>query len=71
MSFVLAILKYKIAIIFYSLILLIVYLNRKKFDVHGKFVYLYRTKIGVNFMDRVAKKAERLVKRRGEVGFCC
>jgi len=68
MSFVLAILKYKIAIIFYSLILLIVYLNRKKFDVHGKFVYLYRTKIGVNFMDRVAKKAERLVKFLGHLG---
>lgn len=62
MSFILAIIEYKIAIIFYSLVFLIVYLNRKKFDVHGKFIYLYKTKIGINFMNWVSKKATRAVK---------
>src|SRR3989344_1180374 len=65
MSFILAIIEYKIAIIFYSLVFLIVYLNRKKFDVHGKFIYLYKTKIGINFMDWVSKKATRVVKLIG------
>lgn len=67
MSFVLAILEYKTAIIFYSLVFLIVYLNRKKFDVHGKFIYLYRTKIGINLMNRVAKKTRRLLKFFGYI----
>ena len=62
MSFILAIIEYKIAIIFYSLVFLIVYLNRKKFDVHGKFIYLYKTKIGINFMNWASKKATRAVK---------
>lgn len=55
-------------ILFYSLIFLIVYLNRKKFDVHGKFIYLYRTKIGVRFMDLAAKKAGKPVKFAAYVG---
>jgi membrane-associated protease RseP (regulator of RpoE activity) len=68
MSFILALIEYKTAIIFYFLIFLIVYLNRNKFDVHGKFVYLYKTKIGIRFMDVVAKKSGRLVKFIGYAG---
>ena len=68
MSFVLAIIEYKTTILFYSLIFLIVYLNRNKFDVHGKFVYLYRTNIGIKFMNLFAKKATRLVKFLGHAG---
>jgi len=56
------------AIIFYSLIFLIVYLNRKKFDVHGKFIFLYRTKIGINLMNSISKKAPRLIKFLGYLG---
>jgi|TARA_Y100000310_G_scaffold76158_1_gene72577 membrane-associated protease RseP (regulator of RpoE activity) len=68
MSFVLAIVQYKTAIIFYSLIFLIVYLNRKKFDVHAKFIYLYRTKIGIKLMGLASKKASRLIKFLGHAG---
>jgi membrane-associated protease RseP (regulator of RpoE activity) len=68
MSFVLAILEYKTAILFYSLVFLIVYINRKKFEVHGKLVYLYRTKIGISFMNFMAEKARRLVKLLGYFG---
>ena len=68
MSFVLAILEYKTTILFYSLVFLIVYINRKKFEVHGKLVYLYRTKIGISFMNFMAEKARRLVKLLGYFG---
>jgi hypothetical protein len=62
MSFILAIVEYKTAILFYSLIFLMVYLNRKKFEVHGNFIYLYKTKFGIKFMNLVANKARRLIK---------
>lgn len=68
MSFILALIEYKIAILFYFLVFLIVYLNRKKFDVHGNFVYLYRTKIGIKFMNSVANKFPRLVRFLGYFG---
>jgi len=68
MSFILAIIEYKTIIIFYSLIFLIVYLNRKKFEVHAKFIFLYKTKIGINLMNLMSKKAGRLVKFLGYIG---
>ncbi|MFH0868160.1 MAG: site-2 protease family protein [Candidatus Woesearchaeota archaeon] len=68
MSFILAMIEYKSAILFYSLIFLIVYLNRKKFEIHGRFIYLYKTKIGIRFMDLVAKKIPRLVRLTGYAG---
>ena len=67
-SIISIILTFKFPFIFYSLIFLIVYLNRKKFDVHGKFIYLYRTKSGINFMSLIAKKSGKLVKILGYVG---
>lgn len=68
MSFLLALLEYKSAIIFYSLIFLLVYLNRKKFDEHAKFIFLYRTKIGIRLMNFVASKATKLVRVLGYLG---
>ena len=59
MSFIIALTQYKITILFYSLVFILVYLNRKKFDVHGSFIYLYRTQIGVKFMEKVANKATK------------
>jgi len=59
---------FKFTIIFYSLVILIVYLNRKKFDVHGKLIYLYRTQIGVKLMNSIAKKSRKLVKVLGYIG---
>ncbi|MEK6869318.1 MAG: site-2 protease family protein, partial [Nanoarchaeota archaeon] len=68
MNFILALSEFKFTILFYSLVLLAVYLNRKKFDVHGKFVFLYRTKFGIGLMDTIANKASRLVKILGYAG---
>jgi len=68
MSLISAIAPYQVTILFYLLIFLFVYLNRKRFDVHGKFIFLYRTKIGLKLMNLIAKKAGRLVKILGHIG---
>ena len=68
MNFILALSEFKFTLVFYSLVLLAVYLNRKKFDVHGKFVFLYRTKFGIGLMNSIASKASRLVKFLGHIG---
>jgi len=68
MNFILALSEFKFTILFYSLVLLVVYLNRKKFDVHGKFVFLYRTKFGIGLMNAIASKASGLVKFLGSIG---
>jgi membrane-associated protease RseP (regulator of RpoE activity) len=68
MNFILVLNEFKFTILFYSLVFLIVYLNRKRFDVHGKFVFLYRTKFGIKLMSVIAGKARRLVKFLGSVG---
>ncbi|MBD3248922.1 PDZ domain-containing protein [Candidatus Woesearchaeota archaeon] len=43
------------AIIFYSIIFIIIYLYRKKFEIHG-IIALYKTNIGLKLMDRIAKR---------------
>src|SRR3989344_3695086 len=50
------------ALIFYALLVLFFLVKRKKFDVQGKIFVLYKTKIGLNLMDRLAKKIPRLLK---------
>ncbi len=61
-------LKYKFTFLFYSLVVLLVYINRKKFDFQGKFIALYRTKIGLGIMNSTALKAKRLLKYVGYLG---
>lgn len=55
-------LTYKWAIIFYTTILLLIYINRKKFDFQAKFIGLYRTKVGLRLMDKISLKYRELVK---------
>jgi len=50
------------AIIFYALLVLFFLVKRKKFDVQGKIFVLYKTKFGLNLMDKLAKKIPRLLK---------
>jgi Zn-dependent protease len=57
----------KIAIIAYLILFSIIYINRKKFQVEGKIMFLYRTKYGINFINKFAKKYNRLVKILGYV----
>jgi membrane-associated protease RseP (regulator of RpoE activity) len=60
--------SFALTIAFYALVFLIVFLNRKKFEVYGRFMYLYRTKIGIRFMDCVAEKARKFVRFLGYFG---
>ena len=62
------ILKYKFILLFYSLVVFLVYINRKKFDFQGKFIALYRTKIGLNIMNSAALKARRILRYTGYLG---
>lgn len=44
------------AIIFYGLLILFFLRNRKRFTIHGKIFALYKTKLGLNLMDKLSKK---------------
>ncbi len=59
---------YKWVILFYSAIVLLVIIFRKKFDIQGKIIAMYRTKIGLKFMDRIGTKYSETVKLLGIVG---
>ena len=52
---------------FYSLVALLVFLYRKKFEIQGIFA-LYKTKIGINFLDKYGKKYKELIKIFGYMG---
>ncbi len=54
--------SYISVIFFYSLIILLIYFNRKKFEFQGKIIAMYRTKIGIKWMDRLAKLSPRFWK---------
>ncbi|MBL7147478.1 MAG: site-2 protease family protein [Nanoarchaeota archaeon] len=54
-----------LAVIFYLLILLFYLKNKKKFDVQGKIFLLYKTKLGLKLMDKIASKPSKNSKRFG------
>jgi len=47
------------AIIFYGLLFIFFLRNRPKFEIQGKIIALYRTKLGLRFMNWLAKKFRR------------
>lgn len=53
---------YRWVILFYSIIIILVFIFRKKFDIHHKFLAMYRTKIGLKLMDKWGTKHAELVK---------
>ena len=55
-------------ILFYIGVTLFVFLNRKRFEIHGKIVALYRTQWGVRLMERVAARYPEAVKLLGYIG---
>ncbi|MGM5487950.1 MAG: site-2 protease family protein [Nanobdellota archaeon] len=54
-------------IIFYSVVILLLYLNRKKFEFQG-IIALYKTKIGLKQMDRWAKRYGSIIRKVARVG---
>ena len=67
MNFALFFQNYKFVLLFYAVMILIVFLNRKKFQFQGKIIALYRTKVGLGLMDRMAEKYRNLIQL---LGFC-
>jgi membrane-associated protease RseP (regulator of RpoE activity) len=59
---------YKWVILFYSAIILLVYIFRKKFDMQGKFIAMYRTKIGLKLMDKLGRKHREIFQILGYIG---
>lgn len=62
------ILENKIGLLFYFVLILIIYLNRSKFEFQGKIIALYKTKLGLNFMDRMASKHKEAIRLLGYIG---
>jgi membrane-associated protease RseP (regulator of RpoE activity) len=60
--------NYKWVILFYSAIILLIYIFRKKFDIHHRFLAMYRTKIGLGLMDRLGTKHSETIKVAGYIG---
>ena len=67
-SFISTLMNFKFVILFYGAIVLLVYLNRNRFEKQAAFVYLYKTKLGLNLMDTVGKKYRKIVKFFGYLG---
>lgn len=61
-------LDYRWTILFYSTIIILLILFRKKFDMQNRFVAMYRTKIGLKLMDRIGVKHSELVKLIAYIG---
>ncbi len=54
--------------VFYSLLIIVIYLNRKKFEFQGKIVALLRTNTGLKWMMRYGKKHKKLIRVVASIG---
>ncbi|RJQ17074.1 hypothetical protein C4573_03400 [Candidatus Woesearchaeota archaeon] len=62
MAFIDFLIHNKWIILFYLVILAIVIINRKKFEFQAKFIALYKTKIGIPFMQKFADKYGEVIR---------
>ena len=60
--------QFKYIILFYLLIILFLVFNRKKITTQAKFIILYRTKWGLQWMDKYSKKFREWVILLGYIG---
>lgn len=56
------------AVLFYGLVILFFYIRRKNVEVQGKIFFLYRTKLGLKAMDKIAKISPKFLHYLGIVG---
>ncbi|MFH1173727.1 MAG: site-2 protease family protein [archaeon] len=68
MSFLQFLINYKWPLLFYALIVLLIYLNRKKFTFESKIIAIYKTKLGMNIIDRLATAYPRTIRFLGYIG---
>ncbi len=55
-------------LIFYAVVLLIVFINRKKFEIQGKIIALYKTTVGLDLMKKIGTKHKYFVRLLGLIG---
>lgn len=55
-------------ILFYLIIIVLLIKHRKKLEVHGKVVFLYKTQLGIKLMAKVAEKYNRAIKILSRIG---
>ena len=60
--------QYWHVIAFYSILSLLIYLNRSKFEFEGKIVALLRTNTGLEWMNHYGAKHSKGIKRLGTIG---
>ena len=56
------------AVIFYGLLYIFYLKHKNKFEVQGKIFALYRTKLGIKLMDKIAKKFPKTLNFIGHLG---
>ena len=60
--------KYKAIILFYSIIILLLIIFRKKIETQAKIIFLYRTKFGLKWMDKTVDRWRQWVILLGYIG---
>lgn len=63
-----ALLDYKWIILFYLAVFLIIYFNRKKFEIHFKVFALYKSRWGIRLMDQLGSRFSSPIKILGYAG---
>jgi len=54
--------SWKFVLLFYVILAIIIYIYRKKFQVEGGFILLYRTNFGIDFINRFTEKHKEFLK---------
>jgi membrane-associated protease RseP (regulator of RpoE activity) len=60
--------KYGLVLAFYILIIALIYIYRAKFEFQGKIVAIFKTKVGISLMQKIADKWPRLIRFLGVIG---
>ncbi|HLD05465.1 MAG TPA: site-2 protease family protein [Candidatus Nanoarchaeia archaeon] len=68
MSFLSSLAQYKYILLFYLILIGFIYYHRKKFQFQAKIIALYRTKLGISLMDKIAKRHPVLVRKLATIG---
>jgi len=58
----------KWVLLFYLILIVIIYANRKKFEFQAKFIAMFKTKLGLKLMDKISQKYREYVKLFGYIG---
>ena len=61
-------LKNSAIISFYIIVIILLYIFRKRVSIESKFIVLYKTKLGINWMNSLSKKYGELIKILGYCG---